>query len=104
MRSRSAAVASDGSGGTGIFPARVRNSAAIATGSVAAIVAGRLSSGSAASAMRTPSIGGRRDAAGSHSSSREKARTRPSPSCSAMAARVRPPPAKPSHNSAIVPS
>ena len=45
-----------------------------------------------------------RVAAGSHSSSRENARTRPSPSCCRMVARVSPSPAKPSQSSAIVPS
>ena len=55
MRKRSSAVSRAGSGASGAASARARTKAAIATGKVARIAAGALSSGRAARASRTPS-------------------------------------------------
>ena len=67
MRSRSSAVPRVRSGGTGGAPTSSRSNAAIATGKVARISAGVLSSGRLASARRTPSINDRPRACGNQS-------------------------------------
>jgi len=79
IRRKSAAVESAASGLIGALPSRVRMSAAMETGSVAAMTAGVASSGNAASEMRTPSSSGRFAAAPSQSLFAANALWRPAP-------------------------